>query len=338
MMLYSGRPGLARIGAIAAVLLIIVWLYRFTGRSFFIPSLVENGGEWKQDHIDVATPTDSPSSGKAAPPTEEQKEAPPPQTTVEEPHVDTTKTVIIGRIKKDNTNWVKEQLPDWRPAIYAVDDPESQEYLHTPINKGKESMPYLTYIIDYYDDLSDINVFLHSHADGYPRAWHNEPINDSNYSAPIMLQLLRVSNVVEKGYVNLRCNGIPGCPGELHPTKKKFGKDAIEPGFKELWTILYGNDTPLPETVGVACCAQFAITKDRIREKPKEFYEKARDWLTRTNEEDEGSGRVFEYFWHILFGMPAVHCEANYYECLCRTYDCGRKRSLDLLEAVKGFA
>lgn len=57
----------------------------------------------------------------------------------------------------------------WRHAIYAVDQPDSERYLHTPKNKGKESMAYLTYLIDHYDNLTDVQVFVHSHGDGYPR-------------------------------------------------------------------------------------------------------------------------------------------------------------------------
>ncbi|KAF3934546.1 hypothetical protein ABW19_dt0208676 [Dactylella cylindrospora] len=212
----------------------------------------------------------------------------------------------MGKTKTEDTDWVKTELPDWRSAIYAVDDPTSQQYLHTPMNKGKESMAYITYLIDFYDDLSDINVFIHSHADGYPRAWHNEPINDSNYSAVLMLQLLNTQNVLDYGYANLRCNTNPGCQGGLHPKGANFKEDAIEPAFRSLWSFMYGTSKPIPEEVSVACCAQFAVSKDRIREQPKKFYERARDWLVQTQLGDEMSGRAFEYYWHIMFGMDVV--------------------------------
>lgn len=121
-----------------------------------------------------------------------------------------------------------------------------------------------------------------------------------------MLQALNIDNVLKNGYVNLRCNGTPGCPGELHPQRTKFPKDAIEVGYKTFWKYMYGSEESIPALVGVACCAQFAVTKEKIRERPREFYVKAREWLLDTTESDEGSGRVFEYFWHIMFGMPAV--------------------------------
>lgn len=57
----------------------------------------------------------------------------------------------------------------WRHAIYSVDEPTNEVYLHTPKNKGKESMAYLTYLIDFYDVLTDVQVFVHSHGSGYPK-------------------------------------------------------------------------------------------------------------------------------------------------------------------------
>ncbi|KAK6500295.1 hypothetical protein TWF481_010639 [Arthrobotrys musiformis] len=241
------------------------------------------------------------------------------------------KTIIMGKTWKEDATWVKEKLPAWRPIIYAVDSRTDKDYLHVLVNKGKESMPYLTYLIDFYDDLSDVNVFIHAHEDGYPRAWHNEP-SSADYSAVQMINLLRLDNVREKGYVNLRCNPNPGCPAELHPQGATFDKGSIEIGWKKLWGHMYGNDE-YPESVGVACCAQFAVTREKIHERPKDYYEKLMDWLLTTDEED--AGRVFEYFWHMVFGMPAAHCGKNYHSCICETYDCtvggvGR-RSLDKL-------
>ncbi|EPS35107.1 hypothetical protein H072_11569 [Dactylellina haptotyla CBS 200.50] len=329
-MYFSGRPNQSRVIALAVVLLLTPWLYRFSEGRFFIPTR-ETNESWEQKTIDISEPTEIPS------PTSKTQSSSnptlPEQSMIKSPPVDWAskhheKTIVIGKIKTEDATWVQTHLSDWRPAIYAVDDQDDTDYLHVSVNKGRESMPYLTYLIDYYDDLSDINIFLHAHEDGWPRAWHNEPQSE-NYSAVRMLQLLRLDNVRERGYVNLRCNGIPGCPGELHPNRKKFDKGAIEPGWKKLWFHMYGN-TSYPTAVGVGCCAQFAVTRDKVREEPKEFYIKLMDWLLTTDSDDPS--RVFEYFWHILFGMPLVHCETDYNACICRTYDCGadKKRSIDL--------
>ena len=72
------------------------------------------------------------------------------------------------------------------------------------MNKGRESMVYLTYIIDYYDSLPLITTFLHAHR----YAHHNEgPRHDNVW----VMQHLQLSHVKEMGYVNLRCDWEPGC-------------------------------------------------------------------------------------------------------------------------------
>jgi hypothetical protein len=58
----------------------------------------------------------------------------------------------------------------WDHVIYEVDNPEAK--LRVPMNKGKEAMSYLTYIIDHYDRLPSTIAFVHSHKDGWPQAWH----------------------------------------------------------------------------------------------------------------------------------------------------------------------
>ncbi|KAK6526576.1 hypothetical protein TWF694_005158 [Orbilia ellipsospora] len=324
-MLFAGRPNQSRVLALAAIILLIVWLYKVGGDLAFAPSITK--GPWNQKIVGIAASTATEISKPATPKIQDSSTG----TQSKESSSTTTagngkpvrfhnKTIIIGKMMREDTTWVQKNFASsWRAMIYAVDDIDTQEYQHVLVNKGRESMPYLTYLIDYYDDLSDINVFLHAHEDDYPRAWHNEPPS-ANYSAVKMLNLLRLDNVREQGYVNLRCNRVPGCPGELHPNRTSFNEEAIEPTWKMLWEYAYGN-TFYPDTVGVACCAQFAVTRDKVRERPKGFYQKLMNWLLTTEADDPG--RAFEYFWHIIFGMPLVHCEGDYQACICRTYDCG---------------
>ncbi|KAF3906773.1 hypothetical protein AA313_de0206249 [Arthrobotrys entomopaga] len=317
-MLFAGRPNQSRVLALAAIVLLTVWFYKIGGDLAFATPITK--GPWNQKAVDIVASTATKISSVQTPSTGTRSPQPTPIATSGngESIKSHSKTIVMGKVKMEDATWVRKNFPDWRPMIYIVDDVDSQEYQHVLVNKGRESMPYLTYLIDYYDDLSDINVFLHAHEDGYPRAWHNEPPS-ANYSAVKMLNLLRLDNIRKSGYVNLRCNRIPGCPGELHPNRTSFKDDALEPDWKKLWEYTYGN-TSYPATVGVACCAQFAVTRDKVREKPKEFYQKLMNWILTTDSDDPG--RIFEYFWHIMFGMPFVHCEADYQACICRTYNC----------------
>ena len=87
-----------------------------------------------------------------------------------------TRTLIIARTTEEDVGWIEEQLgfePLLKTAVYTVD------VLMSPYivlqNKGHKVMPYLTYIIMYYYNLSDVTLFIHAHA----VAWHNNDLLDS---------------------------------------------------------------------------------------------------------------------------------------------------------------
>jgi hypothetical protein len=82
-----------------------------------------------------------------------------------------------------------------------------------PKNKGRESMAYLTYIIDHYNKLADIEIFLHS--DQF--AWYNNDLLDDD-SAKVV-KALSDAYVLRVGYLNLRCHHEPGCSDWLYIDK-----------------------------------------------------------------------------------------------------------------------
>ena len=154
-------------------------------------------------------------------------------------------------------------------------------------------MAYLTYVIDNYDTLPAIMAFIHPHRGGFWAAWHTDtPLHDNVDS----LRRLRLDFVRRNGYVNLRCNWNPGC----NANDKRNAH--ITP---EIWGELF-NGTEKPEEVGAGCCAQFAVSKEQVLQRPREDYVKYRMWVLDTELEDRSSGRVMEYLWHIIFGQDAV--------------------------------
>lgn len=58
--------------------------------------------------------------------------------------------------------------------------------------------------------------------------------------------------------------------------------------------------------MGAACCAQFAVSRNRVLERPLSDYEALRQWVVDTPLSDARSGRVLEFLWHVIFGMDAV--------------------------------
>lgn len=124
--------------------------------------------------------------------------------------------LVIATVSETDNTWLDLELEGllgpgrrYKPYIYVNDD--STAPLHTPKNRGNEAMVYLSYIIDNYDSLLPISVFIHGHS----AAWHNNMI--LGYSTAQMLQRLQFDKVQKDGYYNLRCHFNPGCPEHLFP-------------------------------------------------------------------------------------------------------------------------
>lgn len=220
------------------------------------------------------------------------------------------KTIIMGKVSSENTEWVGQEMADWEHAIYVVDLPEdvdSPTGLRTKINKANEATPYLTYIIENYANLPDIAVFLHAHR----KSWHNDgPMWDS----VSMLRGLHLSVVEERGFVNLRCMGSPGCPNEIQlnrfPVNENLTAEIAFPYvYGEYFNMTVEEVRQQVPIVATPCCAQFAVSRAQILQRPKSDYERLLKLIEDSDIESHVLGTVLEYMWHILFGKDPVHCE-----------------------------
>jgi len=196
----------------------------------------------------------------------------------------------------------------WQHAIYTVNpsDATSPDTLTTPLNKGHESMAYLTYVIDHYSSLPSTLAFIHSHRSGFWNAWHTDtPLHDNVYT----LENLQIPFVQHNGYVNLRCNWAPGC-GKVPGTNEHITREVWQEVFNDTSTSptnsSNGATSTADPTLAVACCAQFAVSREQVHKRPLEDYMKFRDWIIHTEKSDAKSGRVMEYLWHVIFGMDPV--------------------------------
>lgn len=183
-------------------------------------------------------------------------------------------------------------------------------------------MAYLTYIIDHYDNLPSTMAFLHSHRSGFLLAWHvDAPLHDN----VIAMRALQLDFVQRNGYVNLRCNWNPGCK-ESHRRNKHVTEQVWEEVFSGTSTPPFNSSSAsvtsgdfhstfdtntqkplrMPELVGAACCAQFAVSREQVHQRPREDYIKFRQWVIDTDKSDASSGRTMEFLWHIIFGKESV--------------------------------
>ena len=222
-----------------------------------------------------------------------------------------TKTLVVPRTKKEDVLWITESFGGdeyIKAAIYTVDDETAE--LRPPENKGHEVMVYLTYIIDSYHNLADVNIFLHSHR----FAWHNNEILESD--SVEMVNRLSAERVQREGFMNMRCSWEPGCPSWMHPgnVQEDINKQE-EAMLARSWSELFPLD-PTPNVLAQPCCAQFAISRDRVQSLPLERYQFYRDWLLSTRLSDYISGRVWEYLWQFVFTGKPIVCPAEHI-CYC---------------------
>jgi len=102
----------------------------------------------------------------------------------------------------------------------------------------------------------------------------------------------------------------------MHPgTVEEDVNKQEETMLAKSWSELFPLD-PIPNVLAQPCCAQFAISRDRIRSLPLARYVFYRDWLLRTSLSDYISGRVWEYVWQFVFTGKTVVCPAEHV-CYC---------------------
>ncbi|KAI9886179.1 MAG: E3 ubiquitin-protein ligase hrd1 [Watsoniomyces obsoletus] len=233
-----------------------------------------------------------------------------------------TRTLVITRTQSENVTWLSEELPDLPTAIYVADDPTAP--LHPPLNKGHEVMNYLTYIIDHYDNLPEVIMFMHAHRYSY----HNNEIQELD--AVRMLRDLNPARVIREGYMNLRCGWGPwGCPAYLRPTSSTPDKYRLQEIIVAQWPLLFPYDD-IPDILAQPCCAQFAVSRQRIHAIPRTRFVFYRDWLLRTDLTDYYSGRIWEYLWQYIFTGKGEVCPEEW-KCYCDGFGwCfGGKRGYD---------
>lgn len=190
------------------------------------------------------------------------------------------------------------------PYIYTLEEQPEEGFLIPYTINGHEASAYLTYIVDHYDELHPFTIFIH----GKEEHWHNDAGGPKTFN---QLPNLRFEAVKRKGFANLRCLTMPGCPNSLQPSivqQTDLDYQTVVDNFPEIWSEIFGLDpSTAPLQLGHHCCGQFAVTKERIQEKPMGSYDRMLQWVSKNKWTDSyGTGWLMEKLWHVTFGMPAV--------------------------------
>ena len=172
-------------------------------------------------------------------------------------------------------------------------------------NVGQEIPTYMRFILMFWDHLPERMAFLH----GHDRAWHQESYN--------MHYTLRNVCYKKHQYVSLNA---------FHPSK------GPNPKYKPYWKIITSNWKLVAPWLGKSppkngfmdkCCAQFIVHRDRVKKRPKAFYEMIlktmsdpkKNYLRASDGKHHGWDLIhfWEAIWHYIFGEPAwVNVDKKY--------------------------
>jgi hypothetical protein len=231
----------------------------------------------------------------------------------------------------EDYSWVKElRVPGMAVIPYIADNTSAPH--HAQRNKGHEAMMYHQYFFDFYDDLPDISILIHSQQ----LSWHVDGLLEQ--SMIFSLNHLDLAEVKRRQFLNLRVTWGIGCStGSINTTRvneesgsapeqkemqevSKFicpccsllklfcirnESSRLDLRVVELQSILHFQADPIqafranfnvydvPEILATPCCSQIAVTKERIRSIPREQYQHHIDWILNTNLPDSISGRTW---------------------------------------------
>nr|WP_321259940.1 DUF3431 domain-containing protein [uncultured Pseudodesulfovibrio sp.] len=203
--------------------------------------------------------------------------------------------VIIAKYNED-IGWVDALGYDY--VVYDKSDNPARNTRHLD-NIGREAHTYFTHIVSEYDQLATMNVFLQGdpfdHIDDRGRAaiktLRNQLVDIVDRSTPF------------KGlaWFKLKCDRL-GQPHDLRKPENEgrwsgWGKDIpVGEVFEQLFSA------PMPkQIIARAPTGNFCVTGERIRTRPKAFYEYCLRMIEQDPLDENNTGHAFERLWQHIF-------------------------------------
>jgi hypothetical protein len=196
-----------------------------------------------------------------------------------------TYQIVVSRYK-ENIDWVEELKDlDFKVTIY-----NKYEGSNLLPNVGRESHTYIHHIVENWDNLADVTIFVQGNPFDHCHTFLNilNDIRDNNIDFYMLTNYL---------------DGNPQlifCDKNSQPHGVKFGK-FIPSGLLYEWLTL----TKSPETFIASPGAQFAVNKKVIMNRTKKFYERALKSLNYSSDPIEG--HCFERIWPTIFGARSKY-------------------------------
>lgn len=211
-----------------------------------------------------------------------------------------TVQVIIARYRED-VSWAESLGYDC--VVYDKSGNNASDARPLP-NIGREAHTYFTHIVNEYDRLADMNVFL-----------QGDPFDhlDDQGRGTVTTLRTQLEDVVDRmipfkglAWFKLKSDRL-GNPHDLRKPENEgrwagWGKDIP---LGELFEKLF--HAPMPENIiSRAPTGNFCVTGERIRTRPKAFYEYCLKVILDDPLDENNTGHAFERLWqHIFNGNTA---------------------------------
>jgi hypothetical protein len=196
-----------------------------------------------------------------------------------------SKMLVVSHFNED-IDWIDLFLGDKLPHIVYTRSSDPLAVHNFQVNKGREAVAYLRYIIDHYDNLPSLIAFVHEHR----RSGHQTKPSD-------IVVALRA----------LRWNKYSFMPltGTMGTTYFRLGTiDTVLTVNVELWRDVLQQELgpPPPNGITTHCCATFVVRREAILTHSRAFYSRILEYMLASPRSDKATGQTLEYVWHIIFG------------------------------------
>ena len=165
-------------------------------------------------------------------------------------------------------------------------------------NVGQEIASYMRFILMFWDQLPKHIAFIH----GHDKAWHQE-----GYRISYMLRhicLIKFEYASLNAFEDDAWRRIKGSRGYFNIIKK-------------YWTLVEPYLGAMPKNgFKDKCCAQFVVSRERVKARPRELYElileqmtdKNKNYLRASHGKNSGWDLIhfWEAIWHYIFGEKAL--------------------------------
>lgn len=163
-------------------------------------------------------------------------------------------------------------------------------------NVGREAHTYLTHIIENYEQLHDVTIFLQGRIDDC----HAHPADQlERYIAPAKEHGFSASQfiLVQPEY----WNGINFMKLQKYAHQVRSG--ALKLYKPSMLSYVYEHFGKMPVTMAITYCGCFAASRAAIRKRPVSFYEKLRETVSHHNGPEEA--HFLERLWAYMFSGTA---------------------------------